>query len=573
MKQVEFFTNKKEILNAYIFGSRAYGTDTEESDWDFIFVTKDDFEYELDSFSERQVFKINDNKKGERIMITTEEYNISLYKKSVFMKLVEENMIWVHFCIHLPKQFILKEEFNFKEFPARFSQIQKSVLTESARCWRKSRNLFREKNFKKGKKLLVYTFMYIDWGIQLYQKNTIDDNSCAKIKKKQILFDESNEWQHFEDLYLKEYQELEDKFTSMMSHKYLNLSEKKSEENAYHDLKFVLQKFKLESLVKEFSISAINHRKFKNLLRLERNVKESPDHYDFVNLCDQVVVDINDFRVVVPPIYNHILDDFETHYSINRTYSFEIRLFFYKKEWICSPIDEHLEEEFWRLWNSFGYELPAEKYQNFVFSFDLMSFKYPNTFKPQKEDLILIQAHHHVFSKWNNFHFEEKMFNWRGPSVFIGDNIEIFESGVLNINKKNGSKFFPTRCYSSIMALSSYLKEYESLIIEEEPKISEIIWSLIVLFPLENHEEIFKQERIKKLYFEKLKYYERVIKIIQETYDSISTLERNEYFKKVSKYKFKAILFHMKNENCEDAQEILKISSYPFTKIISSFPK
>eukprot|EP01080_Neovahlkampfia_damariscottae_P002222 gene2222-2396_t len=574
MEQVKDFVNEETVLNAYIFGSRAYGTDTQDSDWDYIFVVTDDFNYKLDSNSEKQIFKINDNKKGFRIMISTNDYNISLYKKSTFTKLVEENMIWVLFCIHVPKEFILKEKVNFKTIPVRFSQIQKSILTESSRCWRKAKNLFKEKQYIKAKKLLVYTFMYIDWGIQIYKYDTINDNSCAKEKREKIIFDPSNDWKHFEQLYLKEYLKLEDDFTSMMSHKFLNLSEIQSNENSICDLKFILNKYSPKNLIKEFSISSIFHFKYSNLCRLELNEKESPLHYDFVQICNHIVVDQkNDWKIVVPPSFN-FENEFEVTKKFKRFYSFEVKIFYYKEEWICSPMKNDLENEFWRIWNSLNYQFPNENYVNYCFTFDLISIKFPFIFKPQKDDLILVQSQKFIDKKWVSIPHKQSLFNWNIMMINIDESIELNptkETGLILTNENGNFKFEKSISYLSILSLKNYLNEYDSLLLEKEKYLYEILWNVIRLFPEETHSIIIDQKELKPFYNDVLGNYKKIIKKVQPIYDSIKSCEKIEFFKKSSKYKFKTILFDMKNQNLTKVNDILKYSNYQYSKINSTF--
>lgn len=90
---IEKYTNLKHITNIFLYGSRAYNTFTENSDYDFIVVSKD---------------AINGKQFNNSFM------NITEYTPEHFQEKLNENKPFAIECFMLPEEFKLINKTKFK---------------------------------------------------------------------------------------------------------------------------------------------------------------------------------------------------------------------------------------------------------------------------------------------------------------------------------------------------------------------------------------------------------------------------------------------------------------------------
>gem|GEM_PF-2095706 len=149
------------IRNVYQFGSRVYGTSTEQSDWDFILIS--DLETEVEEHLARG------------------DVNAAIYDRGTFERLLENASVWALECMFLPPSMVWKEELDLRPAirldPA---TLRESVCAEAGFAWNKARRIFlKEHDPYRGKKNLFHSFRFLHYGAQLAREGRIVDYGAA----------------------------------------------------------------------------------------------------------------------------------------------------------------------------------------------------------------------------------------------------------------------------------------------------------------------------------------------------------------------------------------------------------
>lgn len=133
----------KLIKGCYIFGSRVYGTASEESDWDIILVA---------------------NASSPNVEYNVGKFNIHIIVPSEFEKLVRDNHIKVIECLFAPKWAQLKPypiEFVFK--PDSFRHNVSHTVSNS---WVKCKKKLGQGDYYIGIKSLFHSLRIASFGLQ-----------------------------------------------------------------------------------------------------------------------------------------------------------------------------------------------------------------------------------------------------------------------------------------------------------------------------------------------------------------------------------------------------------------------
>jgi predicted nucleotidyltransferase len=170
------------IFNITIFGSRVYGTHTDNSDWDIIIVAKNSV---------------------ESIEIKSDLYNIHIYTPDKFKQDLDWHMPKNLECLFAPDWAKLKEDLKF-QFKLNIPKIRHSTSHVSSNSWVKCKKKLQIANeYNIGVKSLFHAIRIPMFSTQIVNFGEIRDFQCAnwvwnKIKEK--------EW-NWEDLD-KEFREL-----------------------------------------------------------------------------------------------------------------------------------------------------------------------------------------------------------------------------------------------------------------------------------------------------------------------------------------------------------------------------
>lgn len=164
------------VVNAYAYGSRIYGTHTAASDYDFVFVVR---VRENEQFSDNLI-------------------NINFFTEESHQQRLDEHEISALECQFVDSAFILKEskKFNFK---LDLSKLRHSLSRKASNSWvkcKKKLTVPADYDFGVGRKSMFHSFRILDYGIQIAKDGKISDyGSCN------ALFQEIMSYYDWESLY------------------------------------------------------------------------------------------------------------------------------------------------------------------------------------------------------------------------------------------------------------------------------------------------------------------------------------------------------------------------------------
>lgn len=162
------------VFNIYLFGSRIYGTHTDNSDWDIIIVAKNSV---------------------ESIEIKSDLYNIHIYTPDKFKQDLDWHMPKNLECLFAPDWAKLKEDLKF-EFKLNIPKIRHATSHVSSNSWVKAKKKLQISNeYNIGVKSLFHAIRIPMFSTQIVNFGEIRDFQCAnwiwnKIKEKEWNWDE-----------------------------------------------------------------------------------------------------------------------------------------------------------------------------------------------------------------------------------------------------------------------------------------------------------------------------------------------------------------------------------------------
>ena len=157
------------IFNITIFGSRVYGTHTDNSDWDIIIVAKNSV---------------------ESIEIKSDLYNIHIYTPDKFKQDLDWHMPKNLECLFAPDWAKLKEDLKF-DFKLNIPKIRHATSHVSSNSWVKCKKKLQIANeYNIGVKSLFHAIRIPMFSTQIVNFGEIRDFQCAnwiwnKIKEKE----------------------------------------------------------------------------------------------------------------------------------------------------------------------------------------------------------------------------------------------------------------------------------------------------------------------------------------------------------------------------------------------------
>lgn len=146
--------DESEILGAYVFGSRVYGTHTKESDIDIILIT---------------------NQLPNGMEIRNGLYNIQVLSESHFRESLEKNDIKALECSFAPewaKLIEFKHRFILNEI-----SLRKEISAKVSNSWVKFKKKLAQGDRSIGLKSLFHSLRIADFGTQVAHENRIDFSS------------------------------------------------------------------------------------------------------------------------------------------------------------------------------------------------------------------------------------------------------------------------------------------------------------------------------------------------------------------------------------------------------------
>lgn len=180
--------NDNNILGIYQYGSYVYKTNTESSDKDII-VVLDDTTQSNTTITELQ-----------------KHYDVNIYSKIDFEKMIKEHEISALECLFLEDKFIIK--YHSWDFNLDLPTLRNSVSQKSSNSWVKAKKKFIvEKDYAPyiGQKSAWHAIRMLDFGIQIAQYGRIIDYTTKNDLLKEIL--KLDTWEKIDSQFRKEYNE------------------------------------------------------------------------------------------------------------------------------------------------------------------------------------------------------------------------------------------------------------------------------------------------------------------------------------------------------------------------------
>ena len=181
------------VINAYCYGSRVYGTATKFSDYDYIFVVK---KRDNEQFSDRLI-------------------NINFFTDESHQQRLDEHEISALECQFLSPEFILKETKKYK-FNLDVAKLRHSLSRKSSNSWVKcKKKLTVEKDYdlNLGRKSMFHSFRIMNYGIQIATLGKIVKYNDANNIYHSIM--EHYNWDVLFETFKKDYNEWCSKFKSV----------------------------------------------------------------------------------------------------------------------------------------------------------------------------------------------------------------------------------------------------------------------------------------------------------------------------------------------------------------------
>ena len=175
----EEITNKlnledSEILNIYPYGSRIYGTATEDSDSDFIIVYKA-------AFLKSGAFKNN--------AISSEDKKVqgSCYSRTGFIDAINNYQMPALESIFLPDDKIVKKKWPFKMQKYEEKQMVKKVISLASSSWHNATLAHKDENYEYISKNIYHAIRILNFGLQIKETGSIKNYSSTNDLYKELM--------------------------------------------------------------------------------------------------------------------------------------------------------------------------------------------------------------------------------------------------------------------------------------------------------------------------------------------------------------------------------------------------
>lgn len=176
-KQYEVRDNIDEsIISVYYYGSRVYGTYTEESDYDFIMIVESD----------------------EDLYYSVSKPNTDLivYSESEFIKRIDNHDITALECI-----FQDIDDPYLRYFKLDKSKLRRSISATASNSYVKCKKKLQQGDYYIGKKSLFHSLRILGYGIQIATTGKITDYSAYNEYHDTIMSMKTNEWSDYNEVF------------------------------------------------------------------------------------------------------------------------------------------------------------------------------------------------------------------------------------------------------------------------------------------------------------------------------------------------------------------------------------
>ncbi len=184
---------KEPIIKIYPYGSRVYGHFTSKSDYDYIAIVES---------NEELYYSVNYNKS-----------NITVYSEKLFIKKIENHEISILECIFQDDT----DEYR-RHFHLHLPSLRRSISSVASNSFVKCKKKLKEGEYYIGKKSLYHSLRILLYGIQIARDGKITDYKLEHLPFsifKDIVQNESNDWDYYKKNYQPIYNELKSYFRKL----------------------------------------------------------------------------------------------------------------------------------------------------------------------------------------------------------------------------------------------------------------------------------------------------------------------------------------------------------------------
>lgn len=171
------------ILNVYMYGSRVYGNNRSNSDWDFIVIVRNKTD---EQFSDNLI-------------------NVNFYSEEEHKYRLESHEISALECQWLNPKLVLKETIS-NSVSIDKEQLRASISAKSSNSWVKAKKKLtvpESYNDSVGKKSLWHSLRILDFGLQIATKGYIFDYGSCNDFYDEVMY--CNDWSELYEKYKKLY--------------------------------------------------------------------------------------------------------------------------------------------------------------------------------------------------------------------------------------------------------------------------------------------------------------------------------------------------------------------------------
>lgn len=174
-----------KVKNIYLFGSQVYGTQREDSDWDFIVVA---------------------NSMDTKKEIRHENLNIHVHTPDIFLDGLKEYQMQYMECIYAPEFAKLQEKLiqPDKNFSLKMDMLKYKGMNQSFNAFHKAKDRLLDGEIYRGVKSLWHSFRILQFFKQIVDNGKIVDFSSANDYWKMMEQDmeTQEEWDFYKQKYL-----------------------------------------------------------------------------------------------------------------------------------------------------------------------------------------------------------------------------------------------------------------------------------------------------------------------------------------------------------------------------------
>ena len=169
-----------KVWNAYVYGSRIYGTNRVDSDYDVMLIASS-----LDAKKE----------------IKGEKFNIHIITPDLFIDDLNLYKMVPLECLYAPEDARIQEK-KLLYLNVDKMKLKKYILTQSNSSWMKAKFKLNENDILRGIKSVFHSLRILDFGTQILKKGKIYDFSHANHFWHEINDSDEIEWGYFHKKYI-----------------------------------------------------------------------------------------------------------------------------------------------------------------------------------------------------------------------------------------------------------------------------------------------------------------------------------------------------------------------------------